>query len=153
MRKPDVSITLDLPPKSSHPNARTANWRLKAKPSANYARAAAEIVWLHALELGQPKWKAVTIRLSFVLPAPAKPSGEHYMDPDGLLSWAKKPIDLLQIYGIIENDRDVIYLPPLQRRAAPYVPGYEMTRTGLTIDIWQRRDGECPFCGRSEPAE
>lgn len=146
MRQPDLSITLDLPPKTSHPNARTANWKMKARPSAHYAKAASEIVWGHALELGQPKWAAVTIRLSFVLPQ-AKSGGDHIMDPDGLISWAKRPLDLLQVHGIIQNDRDVIHLPPLQRRASPYIPGYELSKTSLTIDIWQRRDGECPFCG------
>ena len=148
MRQPDLSITLDLPPKSSHANARPGNWKAKAMPSSKYAKTAGEIIWSYAAQMGYPKWPSVVIRLNFMLPEVKNRGSDQRHDPDNLIAWCKKPLDLLQEHGILANDRDVIYLPPVQLRAERYVPGKSFQESYLQIDIWQRRDGECPFCGR-----
>ncbi len=151
MRQPDLSITLDLPPKSSHANARPGNWKAKAFPASKHAKACGEIVWGYAVQIGQPRWKSVVVRYTFRLPATKDGRGEDKRhDPDNLIAWAKKSLDLLTKYGIIANDNDVIYLPPVQLRADRYVPGQSFQESYLQIDIWQRRDGECPFCGHQE---
>jgi len=150
MRPPDLTITLDLPPKTSHANARPKGWQGKVFPSSKYAKTAGEIIWGYAAQIGRPQWTSVIIRPKFMLPAVRGGGDNKPMDPDNLISWIKKPIDLLQEHGILANDRDVIYLPPIQMRAPRYVLGQTFKESYLQIDIWQRRDGECPFCGHKE---
>lgn len=149
MRKPDATITLDLPPESSKPNASNAGaWYLRSEPAKRYSKANGEVVWGHAQELGRPRWSRVVIRLTFVMPALRLRGSDRKSDPDNLIAWAKRSIDLLAKHGIINDDREVIYLPPVQRRANKPIMGFEQSRPGLTIEIWQRRDGECPMCQR-----
>lgn len=147
MRKPDATITLDLPPQQSDPNARPGSWKAKAFPAKKYAQASGEVVWGYALQLGKPRWRSVIVRLVYVLPRLQKKGSDQRHDPDNLIAWAKKPLDLLTQYEILADDRDVVYLPPVQRRSKPVIDFEHGEPPGLTIEIWQRRDGECPFCG------
>ena len=148
MRPPDASITLDLPPETSKPNAGYAgNWQSKSRPAKKYAETNGAVVWSHAIELGNPKWKSVAIRLTFVMPPLKKGGSDKRSDPDNLIAWAKRSLDLLTVHGILDDDRDVVHLPPIQRRASQPIIGFKQSMPGLTIEIWQRREGECPFCG------
>lgn len=100
-----LTITLPLPPKACHPNARP-HWAAKAA-AAKKAREDAGYAALAALAGRKPpRWLAATIQATFYT--------AKKMDGDGLTVWPKNYYDGLQDAGIVANDVGLTHLPPLQ---------------------------------------
>ena len=96
-----INLTLPLPPKSLHPNARK-HWRRKAA-DAKRARQDASYA---AFETRSAKpFEQATIQPTFYLP--------RRQDGDNLNAWLKSTIDGLQ-GTIIQNDSAVTVLPAKQ---------------------------------------
>lgn len=127
-----------LPPKSLHPNAR-AHWRVKAKDKTTYCLDATFLVKQYVRKnFGRPPmFKEVVIALTYVFEK--KPHSKKH-DPDNLISWAKTPIDCLTAGGLLEDDRDVIYLPPKQVLKVG-------VQSALEFVFWEGRLSYPPFAG------
>lgn len=98
-----MKLTLPLPPKCLHPNARSC-WQAKVAATRK-CRAEAALVARTAPDKPSEPWVRATIQATFYMPR------RH--DPDNLLAWAKSAFDGLQ--GIvIENDSGFTHLSPRQ---------------------------------------
>lgn len=105
---PTLEITIPVPPKSTHPNARSANWRARAggtkKQRADAATAAAAM--LVCERYPEPRWERATVEATFYLP--------RSQDGSNLNGWLKATFDGLQDAQIIRNDSGLTVLPPKQ---------------------------------------
>lgn len=100
-----ITITLPLPPKATHPNARP-HWAAKAA-AVKKQRWEAGIAALAALAgRPPPRWKAAKCQATFYV--------AKLGDADGRLASLKGAIDSLQDAGIIENDAGLVHLPVQQ---------------------------------------
>ncbi len=108
---PSLEITIPLPPRETHPNAR-CHWRTKAnaiKQQREDAFLAAKAA-LGEANINPPRWKAATILATFY-----KPSNRAQLaDQDGLNSSLKSAADGIEDAGILANDRGLTWLPPVQ---------------------------------------
>lgn len=96
-----ISISLRLPSKACHPNARPhymakANAKKKDRQTACY-------VALEAMKGQTFGWKSAVAQLTFTT--------ARQNDADNLLAWAKHFIDGIADAGIVTNDRDITYPP------------------------------------------
>jgi crossover junction endodeoxyribonuclease RusA len=92
-----IRVTLPLPPRELHPNARV-HWRKKSRATREYRRRA----WAEAMRatpVREPRYARATCRVWFYLP------DNRRRDSDNLLAWMKAGIDGLADAGIVENDR------------------------------------------------
>jgi Holliday junction resolvase RusA-like endonuclease len=99
-----VTVTISLPPKQMHPNAR-CHWRAKLKPKAIQRQNAA----LAAGYASRVMFRSATIQATFHL---GKRGKRH--DSDNLIAWLKASIDGLQDAGVLADDSGVTWLPPAQ---------------------------------------
>jgi len=106
-----LTITLPIPPKSTHPNARSAHWRTKAggvkKQRADSATAACAM--LVCERLVPPQWERAEVEATFYLP--------RRQDSSNLNEWLKATWDGLQDAKIILNDSGLTVLPAKQLTA------------------------------------
>lgn len=117
-----LTITLPLPPKSLHPNAR-AHWGAKSRDAKKYQSDV--MAMAHQSGVGVPFPKASLRLRYFVRTAHAT---KH--DDDNLTGWFKAGRDALAKAGIVANDRDFTVLPPTcQKDAAD--PRLEVTITEI----------------------
>lgn len=104
-----LTVTIPLPPRSAHPNAR-AHWRATAA-SKKRQREDSHIAALAALDgKPAPQWERATIHATFYRPG----SRDRVSDPDNLCAWLKGTVDGLQDAGIVANDRGLQWLAPSQ---------------------------------------
>lgn len=105
--KPEsITITVPLPPRAMHPNAR-AHWRAKMAPK-KLQRETAYLAALNAtrhLER-QPFWKLAEVQMTWHV--------ARHNDSDNLLGWAKGTIDGIADAGVVDNDRGFVFMPPKQ---------------------------------------
>lgn len=101
------TITTSLPDHALSPNAR-AHWTGKHRAKKN-AMIAAEMLTRQAMgRHGAPLWRRASIRaVAFLRKGRAKP------DPDNFIASLKPIIDGIEKAGLIQNDRDVVYEPPM----------------------------------------
>lgn len=133
-------LYLDLPPAALHPNARQP-WAVRAAARSRYRKASGELAFGWALlNFGnRPRFRSAILELTFEIPRPTRGRAQRH-DPDNLIAWAKTAIDAMTDGGILADDRDVVYLPPVQ------VLGTDVGRLGIVV-----RDYEpevCPLCGK-----
>lgn len=99
-----IEVTLPLPPKQLHPNARV-HFMAKAAATKRY-RLRAELEARHALgRRDPPRWKAATVRVAWYFKTAAR------RDRDNLLASAKAIFDGLADAGIVDNDAAFTHLP------------------------------------------
>ena len=104
--KSQVTVTIPLPPKQMHPNAR-CHWRAKLRPKSRQ-RQAAKLNGCMQVD-GFPRFTKATIQATFHL---GKRGKRH--DADNLIAWLKASIDGLQDAGVLADDSGVTWLPPEQ---------------------------------------
>lgn len=108
-RLPSLEITIPLPPRETHPNAR-CHWAVKAravKQQREDAFLAAKAA-LGEAGIGPPRWPAASIQATFYKAGSrAKPS-----DMDGRISALKATCDGLTDAGVLSDDRGLTWLPP-----------------------------------------
>jgi hypothetical protein len=101
-----ITITIPLPPKQMHPNARS-HWRAKMKPKAQQR---VEAMWAGQSACGGrgkgPRWKMAEVQATWYL--------ARQNDQDNLLAWLKGTFDGLADAGIVDNDRGFVFMPPVQ---------------------------------------
>lgn len=95
-------ITLPLPPKELSPNARPHHMA-KAKKKREYRQLAA-VLATNELDSSCP-WKSATVRIRWYHKT------MRFPDKDNALGWLKCAWDGLEDAGVVENDRDMTYLP------------------------------------------
>jgi len=101
-----LTITVPLPPRAMHPNARS-HWRAKMAPK-KLQRETAYLAALNAtrhLER-QPFWKMAEVQMTWYV--------ARHNDSDNLLGWAKGTIDGIADAGVVDNDRGFVFMPPKQ---------------------------------------
>ena len=108
-------LTLPIPPKALHPNARP-HWAAKMTAKREYR----QTVFLLALSARPAKpWAKATARAVFYTRT------AHRHDPDNLNAWLKSGVDALADARYVENDRDIELLPASQQKGDP--PRVELT--------------------------
>lgn len=104
-----IEITLPIPPRATHPNAR-AHWAVKMK-AAKKQRRDAGLAARAALGLARPPlWQRATIQATLYNAS----TRAKAQDADNLTAWLKASQDGLQDAGIVLNDAGLIQLPPKQ---------------------------------------
>lgn len=98
-----MTITLPLPPKSLHPNARPC-WQAKARATKK-ARSEAALIARMAPDRPAEPWEKATVQATFYL--------KRKQDSDNLVAWTKATLDGLQGW-IVVNDSGLTILPPIQ---------------------------------------
>lgn len=105
-----LEITIPLPPRDTHPNAR-GHWSKKQR-AVRKQREDAFLAAKHAMEHlpRPPRWKQCTIHATFYRPR------AHDRAADGLnmIAWLKATEDGFQDAGVFENDRGNTWLAPTQ---------------------------------------
>lgn len=104
-----MTITLPLPPKELHPNARV-HWMVKAKQTLSYRTTARWVAYEVLNPIGfhgksRPYWKAATVQATFYFKV------NRRRDADGLLSSLKAAFDGLADAGVIADDSGLTHLP------------------------------------------
>ena len=103
-----IEITLPLPPKALHPNARK-HWRAKLQPKKK-ARVDAHLAAKAAIDRAgmrcAPGWGLAEIRSTWYL--------SRRNDPDNLIAWAKSYFDGFADATLIVNDSGFCYWQPQQ---------------------------------------
>lgn len=103
-----ISITIPIPPRAAHPNAR-AHWRSKAAAKKKQ-REHAYIAALEALDAKPaPRWELASIHATFYRGDTGRSS-----DLDNLLAWLKGTFDGLEDAGVVVSDRGLVPLAPSQ---------------------------------------
>lgn len=100
-----LEVTLPLPPKALHPNARK-HWRAKMKPKKQQR---ADAFWAAYAAIGMrnyPQWKLAEIQSTWYL--------ARRNDQDNLIAWLKATADGLADAKVVGDDRGFIWLPPQQ---------------------------------------
>lgn len=133
-------LYLDLPPWALHPNARM-NWQQRSGARSRYRKTSGELAFAWALEnYGcRPRFRSAILELAFEIPRPTRGRAQRH-DPDNLIAWAKAAIDAMTDGGILADDRDVVYLPPLQTL------GTDAGRLGISVREYEPE--VCPLCGK-----
>ena len=104
-----LTVTLELPPQNVRPNSRP-HWRAKAKAVQDY-RAKALAAAQEALGGKYPPYlEAALVHIKFYNKTARK------MDGDNIIASMKSAIDGLTDAGIFDDDREVMYLPPLREK-------------------------------------
>lgn len=99
-----MKLTLPLPPKALHPNARV-HWKAKLKPKAK-ARGEAALVASTAPDKPPKPWAKARVRPTFYLP--------RRQDLDNLGAWCKAYYDGISDAGVVANDSGLIPLTAIQ---------------------------------------
>lgn len=102
-----IKVTIPLPPKALHPNARP-HWGTKARAAAQYRRDA-RLASLEALGRKRPRWARATIQATFY-----HRTTRSRLDGDNALAAIKAALDALQDAGVLATDRNVTHLPVVQ---------------------------------------
>ena len=104
-----ITITLPLPPRALHPNARK-HWRAKMKPKKDQRL---EAYWSARAVISEQvgplqvlNWKLAEVQSTWYL--------ARRNDADNLIAWLKATNDGLADAGIVDNDRGFIFMPPKQ---------------------------------------
>lgn len=100
-RRP-ITVTLPLPPNELKPNARPHHMA-KANKVKKY-RLTAQLQALHAGGSGR-FWTTASIKIDYYHRTAA------FMDRDNIIATMKAAIDGLTDAGVLDDDRDVTYLP------------------------------------------
>ena len=110
----DIRLTLPLPAKSLHPNARV-HWRPKAD-AVRVARVAAKVRALEAVRAAAgdkrplpqpPRWRTANAQVTFYAP------DRRRRDRDGVLTSLKAAFDGIADAGVIVDDSGFIHHPVL----------------------------------------
>jgi len=100
-------ITLPLPPKELHPNARP-HWRTKAKYTKAYRLVSASFArkWINSGMGSKPTvWATASVEATFYF------KDARRRDRDGMLSSLKAAFDGLADAGLIADDSGLTHLP------------------------------------------
>ena len=120
-----LTIVVSLPSKDLSPNARVY-WRRKSE-AVKLARQEAKLKAESAMnELNwrkPPRWKSATVAIHWYART------RHKTDSDNMLASCKAVFDGLEDAGIVENDRQMTYLPPVKHVDAKN-PRLEIDVTG-----------------------
>ena len=103
-----VTIQLPLPPKELNPNSptMTTGSRMAKNRATKAYRTAAKVQVLSKVAGGwKPRWKKATIQVEYFFPTMA------FRDPDNCIATLKSAFDGLSDSGLLDDDRDVTYLP------------------------------------------
>lgn len=103
-----VTITLPLPPKELNPNKQVASrgGRMAKNRATDKYKTAAKVQVLATVAGGwKPRWKTPTIQVEYYFPTMA------FRDPDNCIATLKSAFDGLSASGLLDDDRDVTYLP------------------------------------------
>lgn len=101
-----------LPPRVLHPNQRTRSIKFKSSEVKKYRQQVADIAGFKTREL---RIKTPNLRAAVIKPCFLLPKGSKRSDPDNCIAWIKAAIDGLTDANILADDRDVAYLPPIQK--------------------------------------
>lgn len=124
----EIRLTLPLPAKPLHPNARV-HWR----PKADAVRAAREFAKVRALEAVRgngevrplpqpPRWRTANAQVTFYAP------DRRRRDRDGVLTSLKAAFDGIADAGVIVDDSGFIHHPVLME--------YDPNNPRVEIRIW-----------------
>jgi crossover junction endodeoxyribonuclease RusA len=122
-----VTVTLPLPPKELSPNSR-CHYMAKANKKKAYREYACAAV-LEAGGGGQ-RWPAAKVAITYYHKT------KRHKDRDNIIAEMKAAIDGIEDSGLVDNDRDLTYLPVV-RRTDKNEP-----RVELTITHTERTDNE-----------
>lgn len=107
-------VTIPLPPKVLHPNARP-HWRARARATRAYRRdcgLATKDAMNRAGRAASYPWGGARVQARFYFARrPRGQAGRH--DRNNLNPWLKAAFDALQDAGLITNDVDLTDEPPL----------------------------------------
>lgn len=106
-----LEITVPLPPKGTHPNARPSmRGKMHAKKLQRQDAWLAAVAAMNELGVKPPRWTHATALATFHFPGNrAKPH-----DLDNLAAWAKATWDGLVTAGVLADDRGLVPLRPVQ---------------------------------------
>lgn len=138
----ELQVTLPVPPKILHPNAR-GHWAGAMKEKKRHRQQAGDTAAAQVLERygTRPRFERAIVGLHYVLQAPQR-GGNQPHDPDNLIAWAKASIDALTDAGILADDRQIVYLPPSQE----WLPAGAIDPPRLQVTVCHWSDQRCPFC-------
>lgn len=105
-----LMIDLGLPPAELSPNSR-CHWAVKAKAVKRYRRSAGVIARARLGRAKAPRWRRAQVLAVFFLP------DGRVRDPDNLMACLKPAWDGLVDAGILADDRGLVILPPILKRA------------------------------------
>lgn len=98
-----MTITLPLPPRELHPNARV-HFMARAKQTKSYRFHAAVVVRQTRVGVAE-RWKTATVQATFYF------KDKRRRDKDGMLSSLKASFDGLADAGLIADDSGLTHLP------------------------------------------
>jgi len=98
-----VKISIRLPSKATHPNARS-HWR-KKMVAVRLDRKCAEMIAREVMGSATFGWEAATVHAAWTFKTAAR------RDRDNLLSWCKAYFDGFADAGLIANDSGLTHLP------------------------------------------
>ena len=138
--EPNAPLYLDLPPAALHPNSR-APVQARFGARSKYRKTSGELAFGWAfLHFGcRPRFRSAILEMTFEIPRPTRGRAQRH-DPDNLIAWAKSAVDALTDGGILADDREVVYLPPIQ------ILGTDVGRLGIVIREYEPE--VCPLCGK-----
>lgn len=99
-----LTLTLPLPPRELHPNARV-HWRPKAKAVATYRMLAKGAALVALGRARQPRWSAAAAQAVFYV------KDRRRRDRDNLAASLKAGWDGIADAGVVENDAGITHLP------------------------------------------
>jgi crossover junction endodeoxyribonuclease RusA len=102
-----LRLTLPLPPRELHPNARP-HWAKKARAVRDYRR----LAWAYARDAvhpNPPRWKEAETRVVFYF------ATHRTRDGDGAAAALKAAWDGIADAGVVENDAGLVHYPPTLR--------------------------------------
>jgi len=99
-----LTLTLPLPPRELHPNARV-HWAVKARATKQY-RKTAYCYALVAQGMARREWTTAELHMTWHMP------DKRRRDPDGLVASMKAAIDGLVDAGILADDDRLVIYPP-----------------------------------------
>lgn len=128
-----ITITVPLPPRELHPNARK-HWRAKMQAKSRQ-RGDACLAAMSATRSKGPGWTLAEVHTTWYM--------ARKNDSDNLIAWGKATWDGLQDAGIIQDDGGFIYMPPKQ-----VIGARSKGERKLVIEV-VRQHGEKPTAGVS----